>query len=229
MEEGFFKFPTTPHLALLGGSIIRGDKVMSEEERNEFLRHEFVVEEKVDGANIGISFDASGNLRVQSRGDYLVKPFSGQWKRLPEWLDSKMDLLFEQLTDRCILFGEWCYAQHSVFYDKLPDWFLGLDIFDKARLKFFSCPRRDAMLLDLKVHAVPRVRQGFFSLADIQGLFSASLLGNMPAEGLYLRWDEDDWLKQRAKLVRPDFVQSIEEHWSRKSIRANRLQGEGRK
>ncbi len=58
MKGGFFKFPSTPHLALLGDVEIRGDKVMSELERAEFLCHEFAVEEKVDGANLGISFDS---------------------------------------------------------------------------------------------------------------------------------------------------------------------------
>ena len=40
-------------------------------------------------------------------------------------------MLFEILSEKFILFGEWCYAQHSIFYDRLPDWFLGFDIYDK--------------------------------------------------------------------------------------------------
>ena len=64
----FFKFPSTPHLAVLLGVDVRGDKVMSGEERGEFLRHEITVEEKIDGANLGISFDGDGSLRLQSRG-----------------------------------------------------------------------------------------------------------------------------------------------------------------
>ena len=52
-----FKFPTTPHLTILGDIQIRDDKVMTESERNEFIQHEIIVEEKVDGANLGISFD----------------------------------------------------------------------------------------------------------------------------------------------------------------------------
>ncbi|MDD3918234.1 MAG: hypothetical protein PHX00_13850 [Synergistaceae bacterium] len=64
----FFKFPSTPHLAVLLGVDVRGDKVMSEKERDEFLRHEITVEEKIDGANLGISFDGGGNLWLQNRG-----------------------------------------------------------------------------------------------------------------------------------------------------------------
>ncbi|MDR3557251.1 MAG: RNA ligase family protein [Syntrophobacteraceae bacterium] len=228
MEDNFFKFPSTPHLTVLGEMDIRGDKVMTEGEREEFLHHKLVVEEKVDGANIGISFGPSGEIRVQNRGEYLVEPYCGQWKRLAEWLNPRTDFFFDRLGDRYILFGEWCYAQHSAYYERLPDWFLGFDIFDKIRLRFFSCRRRDAMLLDLKVYKVPHLKEGYFSLAELQGLFSTSLLGDVQAEGLYLRWDSDDWLEKRAKLVRPTFLQSIADHWSQKNIRANRLQVENR-
>lgn len=224
MKEEFFKFPATPHLALLGEGAVRGDKVMSGQERDEFLRHRLVVEEKVDGANVGISFGASGEIRIQNRGAYLLEPYSGQWKRLAEWLSPRTDLLFERLADRYILFGEWCYAQHSIFYEKLPDWFLGFDIFDKVHIKFFSCRRRDTMFLDLDIVGVPRIKEGHFSLDVLQELFLPSFLGDTPAEGLYMRWDSSDWLEKRAKLVRPKFLQSITGHWSRGTLKANRLQ-----
>lgn len=228
MSDQFFKFPSTPHLALLGDVAVRDDKVLSEFERDEFLRHELVVEEKVDGANLGISFDASGNIRAQNRGGYLHFPFSGQWKKLSGWLAPRTDALFEQLTDRYILFGEWCYAQHSVIYDRLPDWFLGFDIFDKCSAKYFSCPRRDDMLQTLGISQIPTVKRGHFSLLELNSLLSKSHLSDKLAEGLYLRFDQGDWLEQRAKLVRPAFIQSVEQHWSRSGIKANRLKMDSR-
>ena len=223
MKNDFFKFPSTPHLALLGDVEVRDDKVMSESERDEFLRHEIVVEEKVDGANLGISFDSSGNIRAQNRGAYLHLPSSGQWKKLSEWLKPRTDALFEQLTDQLILFGEWCYAQHSVIYDRLPDWFLGFDIYDKSNSKFFSCPRRDEMFRTMGIFQVPMIKRGYFSLSELNGLLLQSQLSDKPAEGLYLRFNRGDWLEQRAKLVRPAFIQSVEAHWSRSGIKANRL------
>lgn len=82
MIEDYYKFPSTSHLAILGTNVVRNDKVMSERERNDFLNHELVIEEKVDGANLGISFDSLGNVRLQNRGSYLHAPYSGQWKKL---------------------------------------------------------------------------------------------------------------------------------------------------
>lgn len=223
MKDDFFKFPSTPHLMLFVDTEVRGDKVMSESERNEFLQHELVVEEKVDGANLGISFDHEGNIRAQNRGAYLNFPCSGQWKKLSEWLHPRTDVLFEQLTDRYILFGEWCYAQHSVVYDRLPDWFLGFDVFDKDTAKFFSCSRRNDMFDALEISQVPMIERGHFTLSELKSLLSQSKLSDNPAEGIYLRFDQSDWLEQRAKLVRPAFIQSIEQHWSRSGIKANRL------
>ncbi|HNO75924.1 RNA ligase family protein [Nitrosomonas mobilis] len=138
MKDNFFKFPSTPHLATIAGVDIRGDKVLSESERDEFLQHHLVIEEKVDGANLGISFNSEGNIQAQNRGAYLHLPRTGQWKKLGNWLTPRIDTLFEQPSDRYILFGEWCYAQHSVFYDRLPDWFLGFDIYDKQSGRFLS-------------------------------------------------------------------------------------------
>lgn len=223
MNNDFFKFPSTPHLALLGDVMIRGDKVMSKSDRDEFLRHELVVEEKVDGANLGISFDSSGNIHAQNRGAYLHFPSSGQWQKLSQWLKPKTDALFEQLTDQFILFGEWCYAQHTVKYDRLPDWFLGFDIYDKSNAKFFSCPRRDEVFRSIGIHQVPTIKRGYFSLSELNNFLSHSQLCGEPLEGLYLRHDQGEWLEQRAKLVRPAFIQSIEKHWSQSNISANQL------
>lgn len=226
MSNDFFKFPSTPHLALLGNLDVRGDKVMTPVEREEFLRHVLVVEEKVDGANLGISFDADGNLLAQNRGAYLRLPGSRQWKKLVDWLAPRTDALFEQLADRYILFGEWCYAKHSVFYDRLPDWFLGFDVYDKSAGRFLSSRRRDEIMEALPVAQVPAVASGYFTLSALSSLLAKSRLSDQPMEGLYMRLDEGDWLVQRAKLVVPAFVQTIEQHWSRAGIKANRLKTE---
>lgn len=223
MKENFFKFPSTPHLDVFGDIDIREDKVLSAAERDAFLRHNITVEEKVDGANLGISFNEDGHLCVQNRGEFLHLPETGQWKKLNEWLNSRIDTLFENLTDRYILFGEWTYAQHSVFYDRLPDWFLGFDIYDRVIGRFFSCTRRDALFKKMQITKVPTIAHGHFAIIDLEKHLSQSKLGPQPAEGLYLRLDEGQWLLKRAKLVRPEFIQSLEGHWSRSAIRQNLL------
>ena len=225
-SSNFFKYPSTPHLALLENLSVRGDKVMSKSECDEFLQHELVIEEKVDGANLGISFDSDGNIRAQNRGDYLRLPGSGQWKSLDGWLAPRTDTFFDILNDRYILFGEWCYAQHSVKYDRLPDWFLGFDLYDKQTDNFLALHRRDKLLREIQIEQVPFLARSRFTLTEIKSLLARSKLGNQPAEGICIRYESDNWLVKRAKLVRPSFVQAIEQHWSRSGIKKNRLESD---
>lgn len=226
MNDNFFKFPTTPHLAALGDFDPRSDKLFTEAERRDFLSGPVIVEEKIDGANLGISFDSRGNIRLQNRGAYLQVPLLGQWKKLENWVEIHLNSLFDHLANRYILFGEWCFARHSLAYDKLPDWFLGFDIYDKAERRFLSTVRRDRFLNGIGISAVPLLGKGNYSLNGLLNLMSKSTLCEAPAEGVYLRKEEDDWLTQRAKIVRPAFVQSVSSHWSKEPIHPNHLSNE---
>jgi len=219
----FFKFPSTVHLAFLGETEVREDKCMSRQEREESLSGEVIVEEKVDGANLGISFDEHGNVICQNRGAHLVRPFGGQWRPLQRWIDEKMNRLFDLAEDRLILFGEWCYARHSVNYDALPDWFILFDVYDKVRSRFYSVMRRNAIAESLAIPHVPEIDRGHFTFNELAQLEFVSSFGHEIAEGIYLRSDSDEWLEKRAKLVRPQFRQSIEGHWAKHGIiQANR-------
>ena len=224
----FFRFPHTPHLAWLASGAPRDDKVLSSQEASAMLAQEVVIEEKVDGANIGLSVDEQGNLQAQNRGSYLAREASHpQFKPLFHWLEVRRDSLVDTLFPDLILFGEWCYAVHSVRYTKLPDWFLAFDVYDRTRAEFWSAARRDELVNRLGIDLVPRLAKGCFDVRGVQRLLGQSQLGDGPAEGLYVRRDDGDRLLARAKLVRPEFVQSIEEHWSRLAPRANLLAGGG--
>lgn len=65
----FLKFPRTPHLFVVSGLDIRDDKVLPEPEYQLFLNNNIIIEEKVDGANVGISLSKKGDLLIQNRGD----------------------------------------------------------------------------------------------------------------------------------------------------------------
>lgn len=223
---GFFRFPHTPHLAWLGRAQPRDDKVLSPAEVAGILRDEVLVEEKVDGANVGISVDEEGELRAQNRGSYL-EPTSAhpQFKLLFRWLARRRDVLTEALFPDLMLFGEWCWAVHSVRYTRLPDWFLAFDVYDRAQERFWSAARRDELVRSLGLELVPRLDEGHFSLTELRAMLGKSRLSDGPAEGLYVRRDEGDYLADRAKLVRPEFVQAIGDHWSRRAIESNQLEG----
>lgn len=226
MSDLAVKFPSTPHLLLLDGVQVRDDKVLTIEERDDFLNHTIIVEEKIDGANLGISFDSNCNLILQNRGSQLNLPEVGQWKKLEQWLQSRVDSLFEALSDRYILFGEWCYAKHSIFYDQLPDWFLAFDIYDKVVNEFLSVRNRNKILFSINVESVPFLNTGVFTISDLTGMLQCSHFSEELAEGIYVRIDEGDYLSARAKLVRASFIQAVDRHWSQFDIIPNRVNPE---
>lgn len=225
MTSEFFRFPLTPHLIWLGEGTPRDDKVLSQIEAEALLAASVVVEEKIDGANLGISVNQDGELRLQNRGDYLRVPFAGQFKKLSAWIALRENDLISMLGNSLILFGEWCAARHSVTYDRLPDWFLVFDIYDSSTRRFWSTKRRNdlAALLDLPVVSeLLRKKTTLPSLKDLV-LNNPSQYRDGMMEGLVIRQESEDWLETRAKLVRPDFTQAIDEHWRRKAIEWNGL------
>lgn len=224
MTDAFHKFPHTPHLLWLGAGKPRDDKILSRAEAEGFLAGDIVVEEKVDGANLGLSVGPDGRLRAQSRGNYLNSTHSHpQWKPLWPWLARREDALVETLKDGLMLFGEWCYALHTVPYNALPDWFLGFDVYESGTGVFWSTIRRNSLLDSIGVSATPMVFQGRLSLNQVPKLLGKSAFGNTQMEGIYLRRENSERLVTRAKVVGTAFKQQIEEHWTRRPLVPNRL------
>ncbi len=75
----------------------------------------------------------------------------------------------------------------------------------------------------MKISQTPLLARGRFTLEELKSYFKTSCFSNTTSEGIYLRYDQGEWLKARAKRVRPEFVQAIEAHWSRTGITANKL------
>ena len=216
----FFRFPLTPHLIWLGEGQPRDDKVLDPKDQARLLAAPVIVEEKVDGANLGISFSSSGELRAQNRGGYLERPFKGQFSRLDQWLMERYGLFQQHLPQNLILFGEWCAARHSLSYETLPDWFVLFDVYDREEQKFWSVARRNELAEVLRFPVVPVVFQGKTTVAKLKNLVLGleSQYRHGSAEGIVVRRDSERWCEARAKLVHPDFTQNIEEHWRNRTI-----------
>lgn len=138
------RFPRTKHI--LGSRKQHGDDledVPFDEIKGKYL----VVEEKMDGANCGVSFSEDGDLLLQSRGHFLRGgPREKQFDLFKSWANMNVNMLFDVLGGRYIMYGEWLFAKHTFFYDALPHHFMEFDIFDKETKEFLSEPRRNALL-----------------------------------------------------------------------------------
>jgi ATP-dependent RNA circularization protein (DNA/RNA ligase family) len=221
----FFRFPHTPHLAWLGSETPRDDKVLSATDAKDFLAHTVVLEEKVDGANLGFSVGRDGEVKAQNRGQFLARPFTGQFSRLNEWLVIHEETLFDALGEHLMMFGEWVAAVHSLEYPSLPDYFLVFDVYDKQVQRFWSSTRRNALASRLGLCHIHQVGKGHYQLETLQQMLhktpSTYRVGSI--EGIYLRQESNNWLMARTKLVHPDFVQNIATHWRSRTLRWNKL------
>lgn len=227
MREEFFKFPRTPHLWWPLDRAPKDDRVIEPASVRELLSGEVIVEEKIDGATLGLSLDEHGEIRAQNRGSWVDRRAHSQFNPMWAWISQRKLALTDALQNNRILFGEWCFAVHSVQYDRLPDWFLGFDAYDRERGRFWSTQRRDTLLKVAGVSQVPRLRVGRTTLTELQDMLRSeqSRIGKGPVEGLYIRRDGAEWLGARAKLVRPEFLTAIEEHWSARPLERNQLIG----
>ena len=221
----FFRFPHIANLAWLGSGEPRDDKVLAPGEVATLLAGDVIVEEKLDGANLGISFSIDGELRAQNRGEYLRPPFVGQFLHLSEWLSVHQDGLFNALGTELLAFGEWCAARHSLDYSRLPDLWLLFDVYDRGANRFWSSARRNAWAREVGLKVAPQVAHGRLSRAALLRLVDKerSAFRDGPIEGVVIRRESGEWLIDRAKLVRADFSQSIAEHWRRQPLRWNRV------
>lgn len=232
------KYPRTPHLQ--GSRLQQGDEDLSQIPFKEIFGKNIVIEEKIDGANSAISFDGDGNLLIQSRGHYLIGGFRERhYNLLKQWANENRDTLFDVLEDRYIMYGEWMYAKHTVYYDALPDYFMEFDIYDRERNVFLDTDSRKRITDKMGIiSSVPVLARGVFNKkedvlsklttsnyitenhienlrnqAKKQGLDDQRVVdetdGSTLMEGLYIKVEENGEVVNRVKFVRASFVQNM--------------------
>lgn len=139
------KYPRTSHVR--GSRFQHGDHDMEAVPWEELAGKHLVVEEKMDGANCGVSFSPDGELLLQSRGHYLRGgPREKHFNMLKQWSSVHEDALFSMLEDRYVMYGEWMFAKHTYFYDALPHYFMEFDVLDTRTGEFLDTPSRGKLL-----------------------------------------------------------------------------------
>ncbi|MEO7730140.1 MAG: RNA ligase family protein [Kofleriaceae bacterium] len=236
MTEQIHKYPRTPHLA--GSRLQPGDEDLAQVPL-EALRGQFVVvEEKLDGANAGIALDPEGALRLQSRGHALTGGARERHFNLfKQWAGVHQAALAQLVAGSRTLYGEWLYAKHTIFYDRLPHYFLEFDVRDPDG-SFWSTARRRALLAGTPVRSVPVIWEGvlddprtlpgrvapslYKSARWRDALVAAATAASVDperarhetdpadlAEGLYLKVEADGVVVARYKWVRASFLTSV--------------------
>ena len=249
MIEPIHRYPRTHHLA--GSRLQPGDHDLTQVPLSELRGSYCVVEEKLDGANAGMSVGEDGRIRLQSRGHVLVGGAREKhWDLFKRWASAHAAALAARLDDDVTLYGEWLYAKHTIFYDRLPHYFLEFDIRD-AGGAFWSTARRREHLSGSPVASVPVIWEGICERPDklpqlvARALYKSehwrerlSLLAPLSgvddtdpsdlAEGLYVKVEDPETrvVTGRYKWIRASFLTAVVEsgtHWLARSIVPNQL------
>jgi hypothetical protein len=242
MLDEIVKYPRTPHAA--GSRLQPGDTADGQVTLLQMKRMHpgarMVVEEKMDGAQAGVFYTSDLDQQLQSRGHILHGGArEAQFNLFKEWANVHDAALMERLEDRFTMYGEWCFARHTQFYDALPHYFFEFDILDRKTGTFLSTPARQDLLEGLPVVSVPVLADDWpgseKELLDLVGgsayrtsewrdslRAAATVAGVDPEqaltecgqsadlmEGLYLKIEKDGETVGRYKWVHPDFVQTI--------------------
>jgi atypical dual specificity phosphatase len=221
------KFPRTPHLLNLGAAtpddlVAHGD-----------IAGPACVEEKLDGANMGLSLSWEGRVVAQNRSHWVSSASAPQFRALDGFLaahDAALrrilgrDALF---PERYILYGEWMAARHSVHYDALPALFVAFDLYDRAAGAFASRDILERTLRGSGIAGVPLLRRlgdGERLARDdvLRMLQETSAYGAQRREGVYVRFEGGGRTTGRGKVVRGDFIAG-DTHWGRGPLVLNRV------
>lgn len=85
------KFPRTKHLTNLG-AMSRDDLMIDKNLLNKMLECELIVEEKIDGANLGITKDPkTGKIKLQNRSHFINSNSHIQFKKLDQWIQYHLE------------------------------------------------------------------------------------------------------------------------------------------
>lgn len=236
--ERIYKYPRTRHLE--GSKEQLGDEDLKCVRFGELRGKYLVLEEKVDGANCGISFGVDGKMYLQSRGHFLNGGYGErQFDLFKLWAGCFEGQLRELLGARYVMYGEWLYAKHTVFYDRLPHYFMEFDIFDKENETFFSTRKRREFLANAPFICSVRVLdEGYYKnagqIADWIG--PSRFISKDPRqslllqcqknrvdpepvfgqtdltgimEGIYIKVEDGEYVTDRLKYVRGSFLNAI--------------------
>lgn len=158
------KYDRTPHLE--GSNLAPGDaakdRVKIKDIVKQYPNATWVAEEKLDGANTGLSLNPETlDLVAQCRGHALSGGArESQFSAFKEWAQVHEAHIMDILEDRFISYHEWMWAVHTKYYDALPHYLHEFDLYDRKTEKYLSTPAREEVLRGSPYVSVPVLYAG---------------------------------------------------------------------
>lgn len=225
-------FPRTLHLPH-NPNADKGDVIAEASEVSPVFTQTVNVEEKVDGASVGMTMHDDHPL-IRNRDHILKKGFykdtaaKEQFRSTWNWFYQHKGR-FEALRDAgpYSVYGEWCLAQHGIEYTRLPEWFVAYDVYDFEKSLFLPPPAARKLLGDIGFTLPRLLHQGVYDRPE-DDYAKLTAWANEPAEwsdtkaeGVYIKVYDDKQITHRFKMVRSDFERG--KLWDAKKIKKNQL------
>jgi RNA ligase len=180
-----------------------------------------IITEKMDGSNT--SLEADGCFARTHSGPPSHPSFDG--------LKAFHATIKYLISNRTQLFGEWCYAKHSIEYSELPGYFLLFNVRDTQFGIWSSWEEVECWANEIGAPTVPVLFEGEVSNEkELKGLVESfmnqsSACGGI-REGVVARvakqFMDNEFSSSIMKCVRANHVQTSE-HWKDQEIIRNKL------
>jgi hypothetical protein len=213
------KYNRTPHFPWSLGCT-NDDKIA--DDLSLLIKNEIVITEKMDGSNT--SLERGGCFARTHSGPPAHTSFDG--------LKALHASVKYKIPEGIQLFGEWCYALHSIAYSELPHYFLLFNVRDLAKNIWLSWDEVELWAEEIGVPTVPVIFTGSVdSVANLEKLSDNFMLQpslcNGLREGIVTRvrseFSDDLFAKCVMKNVRKNHVNTNNDHWLHQEIVKNKI------
>ena len=208
------KYPRSFHLPWSPGGT-RDDKRMASTDG--LCGVPIVITEKLDGSNMALTRQA---VFARSHAGPPSHPSFAWAKALHARICAQIDVGFT-------LFGEYCYAVHSIVYDRLPGYFFVFGVREDATGEWMDWDGVETQAGVLDLPCVPVLFRGVVATAAELEKLTRRLAGEASAyggerEGMVVRvergFGDAEFGEVLGKYVRAGHVQT-DEHWMFQEIR----------
>jgi len=172
------------------------------------------VQEKIDGANIGISWSNGPVLR--NRNNILKKGFSKihtpakkQFTSAWNWVhkhENDIKLIEKECYSPITIYGEWMFASHSIYYDKLPDLFIAYDIWSVEDQEFLSPKVAEELISKTSINFIKSDPMTLANISQIVELSNReSFYREGIREGIVIKTSNGRFMNKIFKVVNDQF------------------------
>lgn len=208
------EYPRIPHLSKAISNMTHDD---IELESSNIFPLTAWIQEKVDGANMGVSWTSGPVIRNRNnilKKGYIKKetPSKVQFRSAWNWIHAHGEdirNISKSLMTPVTIYGEWLFAKHSIYYDKLPELFLAYDIYLPEDDKFLSPEYFEKEISKTKIKYIKPIKTTLNNIDDVTRLSEMkSQYRNGVVEGIVIKTCDNDVMYQKSsfKVVNKLFV-----------------------